>query len=103
ARNVICRATSSWAALNAKTMRPHNPADLPQRLIVTDTDSAIDELLGKIPEPEEKELVYQKEIKYLDIDFLQHVNNVKYVEYVLDCFTLEDYRAAKIRSLQVNF
>src|SRR5688572_29178504 len=84
-------------------MRPQNPAELPQRLIFTDSDSAIDETPGKITEPEDKELVYQKEIKYLDIDFLQHVNNVKYVEYVLDCFTLDDYRAGRIKALQVNF
>ncbi|CAN5916619.1 thioesterase [soil metagenome] len=102
-QNIICLATTSWALLDGATMRPLPGPELRKRLTRMDPDSAIDEVPGKIMEPSRKDLVYEKHIRYLDLDVNRHVNNVKYVEYILDAFPMEDYQARKLVSLQVNF
>jgi medium-chain acyl-[acyl-carrier-protein] hydrolase len=101
--NIICLATSSWALLDAKTMRPLPGAELQKRVHHMNADSAIDEVPGKIMEPSRKDLVYERPVRYLDLDVNRHVNNVRYVEYLLDAFPMEHYQSRKLVSVQVNF
>ena len=66
-------------------------------------DSTIQEIPGKIIEPDSKELAYEKLMRYTDIDVNQHVNNVRLVEAILDCFSIEQYKGRQIISIQVNY
>ncbi len=41
--------------------------------------------------------------RYTDIDFYRHVNTVRYVNLLLNCFTLEEMDAAEVRRLELSF
>jgi medium-chain acyl-[acyl-carrier-protein] hydrolase len=99
----ICLATTSWALLSGHTMRPLPAQELQERLTTRDPEAAIAELPGKIPEPARKEVVYDRHIRYLDLDANRHVNNVKYIEYLLDSFPMDHYQTRRLASVQVNF
>ena len=40
---------------------------------------------------------------YTDIDMNLHVNNEKYIEFILNCYSQEHYQNNKLKSLQVSF
>jgi len=99
----LCLATTSWLLVDSKTMRSVKADELARRVPQFALESAINEAPAKIAEPAEKEFVYEKIIRYMDIDVNQHVNNVKYIEFILDCFPFDFFKTKEIVSLQVNF
>src|SRR5690606_24512513 len=66
-------------------------------------DRAIECKLGKIKEFGNLEEAYEKVIGYSDIDFNGHLNNSKYVDFIMDCFPIKDHQEYDIQSIEVNF
>lgn len=102
-QNAIGTATTCWLMINSSSMRPLKSSDLRKRLPYHDSDSAIEEVPGKIAEPGNKVMVYEKKMRYTDIDVNMHVNNVRHMESILDCFPAEQYVKNRITSIQVNY
>jgi len=102
-QNTIGAATTCWLMINGSSMRPLKSSDLQKRLPYHDTDSAIEEVPGKIAEPDNKAMVYEKKMRYTDIDVNMHVNNVRHMESILDCFPADQYVKNRITSIQVNY
>ena len=40
---------------------------------------------------------------YSDIDVNKHLNNSKYVDFIMDCFSLKDHEKYNIKSIEVNY
>lgn len=100
---IVGKATTAWLLLDSKTMRPVKPDLLLDKVPQYKIERAIEEVPGKIAEPETREFITEKNIGYTDIDVNQHVNNVKYIEFVLDSFTQDQYMGKKISAMQINF
>lgn len=100
---VIALATSSWFLIDSSTKRPVKTEVLKKKIPHFNDDNAIDEQLNKIVEPKDKVWIYKREIHYSDIDIVQHVNNTKYVDFILDSFPLETHLDKKMSSIQINF
>src|SRR5699024_8795628 len=66
-------------------------------------ERAIDGELGKLRVENPLEVAYQKMIGYSDIDFNGHLNNSKYVDYIMDCFRVEEHQKYKVTSIEVHF
>ena len=100
---LIGKATTSWLMIDGKTKRPVRSDTLAHRLPLTETTNAIDEVCGKIETATETLLIHEVKVGYTDIDINQHLNNVRYVEYILNCFPADVYRDNHINRLQINF
>jgi acyl-ACP thioesterase len=37
------------------------------------------------------------------VDLNEHLNNSKYVDYITDCFTMDNYKRYNIKSIEVNY
>jgi len=96
-------ATTCWLLIDARTMRPRKPGDMIDRFSLQDPESAIQEIPAKIAEPGTKRPAYEKQIRYVDIDVNQHVNNVRHIESILDCFLPDRFAQRMISSIQVNY
>jgi medium-chain acyl-[acyl-carrier-protein] hydrolase len=65
--------------------------------------NALDESLDKINPPDRLPEVSRVNAGYSAVDVLGHVNTARYVEWVCDCFTNEEYLAHRMDWLQVNY
>lgn len=100
--NIICRASSRWILLNLEKKRPIRvPADYAD-LYGFDTERAINGDFEDIPEianmVDEKEFFVRRE----DIDTNNHVNNTRYVSWILESVPkviYDDYRLAELKVL----
>lgn len=101
--NVMIKAVSTWIIIDINTRRIKK-----SNLIAIDypdivKERAINCKLGKIKPFGNLEVAYKKVIGYSDIDFNGHLNNSKYIDFIMDCFTYENHQQYFVKSIEVNF
>jgi acyl-ACP thioesterase len=100
---VLCKGTTAWLLLDSKTLRPKILTQIFPDVMLNGEKSALDEYPIKINNIGSKEIVFSKKINYTDIDLNKHVNNAKYVEYILDCYDQDFHKDHIIKSLTISF
>lgn len=100
---IFCRAATAWLLVNVKSKRVNDLKNLPKDIPYLSNEHALTDLPEKISIESKKESVFKKNIVYTDVDMNLHVNNEKYIEYILNCFSQEYYQENNIKSLQVSF
>ena len=101
--NIIAKAISMWVIIDVKTRELRNsetiaidyPEIIPKR--------AIESNLGKIKPVGERKIAYKRIIGCSDIDMNGHLNNSKYIDFIMDCFTIDDLRKYQANSIQVCY
>lgn len=103
--NIIASAISNWVLLDIETREIKKSeiisSDYPD-LPFTE-ERSIDSRLRKLKSYGQLELVYRKVIGYSDTDVNGHINNAKYIDYIMDCFSIEDHKKHTVKSIQVNY
>lgn len=100
---IICSATTGWLLLDLKTLRPKILPKIFPEVKFWDEKAALTDLPDKFPSADNLETVYSQKINYSDIDINQHVNNAKYIEFLLNCYHEEFHKNHYIKSLTVSF
>jgi acyl-ACP thioesterase len=97
-------ATSSWHILSEGAHRPQRVDALKQSFPIPVNKHAIAEKPGKIPAPEitAPEVALQK-VLWSDIDINMHVNNSRYVQWVMDSFPSDFLLTHQVAEMEVNF
>lgn len=102
--NMIAEATSSWLLVNLQTGRSEDPELTPFIPNLYPEKSAISERLELIDVRPNPQILLTKTAAYSDIDMNCHVNNCRYVDWILDALFLDPgMKGKEIRSLQINF
>ena len=99
----IVGSETFWVVFNTQTRRPEALA-LPYKHFVLYPDAkATKEGFSKINIASEKEIVFEKIVFLSDLDIVNHVNNVKYLEWCLDLVDEKLIMNQKIGSFEMNF
>ena len=98
----IGEGSTIWMLIEPDTRKIVSPqkADLPE--IYVKTDRAEPEFLP-IPRMSRIDAVETRVPRYSDIDINGHVNNVRYVNWVLDALPIQKLRDCFVTTLQVNY
>ncbi len=99
----FCRATTAWLLIDAKSKRVTSLKKLPLEVPYQKDKSALAAFPEKLSATRAMEIVSHKQSYYTDIDVNQHVNNARYVEYLLDCYPQEFHREQHINTLTIAF
>ncbi|WP_348797290.1 acyl-[acyl-carrier-protein] thioesterase [Flavobacterium adhaerens] len=92
-----------WAVFNTKIRRPE-PLALPYEHFELYPEMRATQIgFSKINLPSEKEIIFEKTVSLSDIDIVNHVNNVKYLEWCLDLVEETKIMSQQIESLEMNF
>ena len=99
--HVLIRASSTWMVLNKESHRPSlNPfngkrippehyegeLNMPSKCISSDVS-----------------LVETRKVRYSDVDLNGHLNNTKYIDYILDVHDSEFYKKNRISHFVINY
>lgn len=99
----IAAATSAWLVINATTRRMLPPQSLNFNLPKTPELDGLDEPLEKLGLTQSGEERLLVKAGYSAVDMVGHVNNSRYVEWICDTFSLDDYRRRSLDWMQVNY
>ena len=101
--DIICKATTAWLPINIKTKRIIDTSGLPAPINYQAEESAINELPKKVIEIDNNNFVLSKKVRYTDLDLNQHVNNIRYIELIMDSFPVGHYEKFFLNEIEVNF
>lgn len=102
--NIFAKSTSAWLLLKSDTKRPVELKSYAVDIPFQADENALADLPEKLVKPNIPPAVSEKrKIKYSDIDINRHVNNAKYIEFIIDSFDEEFLTNRKINSAEVSF
>ncbi|WP_251554089.1 acyl-[acyl-carrier-protein] thioesterase [Neobacillus muris] len=100
---IIIRAVSKWVIMDIHSRKLRRSDKIGIYYPDNITERAIGGRLEKLKDYGSLETAYTKVIGYSDIDFNGHLNNSKYVDFIMDCFDVEDHKNYSIKTIDINF
>lgn len=101
--NVIIRAVSTWIIFDINTRELQKSERIAIDYPPFIKERAIDCKLGKLKPFGKLDIAYKKVIGYSDVDFNGHLNNSKYIDFIMDCFPVENHKQYGVKSIEVNY
>lgn len=99
----IVGSETFWAVFNTKIRRPE-PLALPiDHFQLYPENKATKKGFSKINFNHEKEIVFEKTVFLSDLDLVNHVNNVKYLEWCLDLVNVDLILNHSLENFEMNF
>jgi len=102
-KEVIGETVSTWMVINIKTRRPQEVGIVKKYLHLIDQNKVLGYIPEKIEDPQDPVEIYTHQVRYSDIDFHQHVNNNKYIEWAINALPYEKINRYRIESFTINF
>jgi len=99
----IVGSETFWAVFNTKKRRPEALALPFKHFELYPDNKATVTGFSKINLNNEKETIFEKTIFLSDLDIVNHVNNVKYLEWCLDLVAPNLILDQKLKSFEMNF
>lgn len=100
---IIGYARTIWVVIDNETRKPVDMTNLLNEDYIADIDCPI-ESQGRIQSiPENDKGKFEFKVKYSDIDMNQHLNSCKYVEHVMDGFTLHKFERRDVKRFEIDF
>lgn len=98
----LVKGSSAWLIVDINSKRPRRMQPYANSMPLNRED-ALKEPLDKIPPLSRVEQQTEIIAQYSDLDVNHHVNNVKYVEWILNLFSLKFQRNHAIREFEINY
>ena len=99
----IVSSETFWAVFNTKKRRPEALALPFSHFELYPDNKATVTGFSKITMSHQKEMIFEKTIFLSDLDIVNHVNNVKYLEWCLDLIETDLILSQKLKSFEMNF
>lgn len=101
--NVIIKAISTWIIMNLKERKIDRGQNVTISYPTIIKERAINAKMKKLKATDPLDTAYTKMIGYSDVDFNGHLNNARYVDYIMDAFPVSEHKKYKINSIEVHF
>ena len=100
--NIIIRASSIWALIDNSTRKVIVDRDVIAKLPMEKMDEELP-LPEKIAIPSDSRFIEKRTIHYSDLDFNSHMNNVRYVELLMDTHDSGFYKENRASFITLNY
>jgi len=95
-------AKSHWIVVNVETKRPQRLDPFLNKMPLVE-EKAIEETFHSVCNFTESVLLEHRKVRVSDVDVYGHMNNTRYIEWVTDTFSSDDYANLNISFLEVHF
>lgn len=100
--NTLVTGTTTWFVIDLNTRRPQRTETY------FSTSIKVGEILFPDRTPKIAPLIdakfnFETKVRFKDIDVNGHLNNVKYIEWILDTFSYDDRKNNRLIDIEINF
>ncbi len=101
--HIFAKAVSTWVVIDMATRRLKRLESIYDTYEMAKRERPIPCKLGRFQPNGPLELLYKRPIGYSDIDVNEHLNNSKYVDFIMDCFRLKEHKKFIVEAIEVNY
>jgi acyl-ACP thioesterase len=102
-QNIIARATSGWLAVDTENKKPKIIDGIKAEMFVYLKDKhGINESPEKLP-PTHKGDSFTIQSNYFDMDLNRHVTSTRYIDWMMDTFTVDFHHRNYPKKISINF
>jgi acyl-ACP thioesterase len=101
--NTIAKAMSSWIVFDVKTRELRKSGLISPEFPLSTRGRALEGKFVKLKAFGPLELVAKKEIREEDADRNGHLNNAKYIDFIMDCLTMEEQKRYQVKQIEINY
>lgn len=102
-RNVIGEATTVWFAVDLIGRKPQRTDSYFHIKLPEDVMSVFPEKLKKLPTNSVRNFTKSIQVSYSDLDMNNHVNNVRYIDWIFDSLSLDFLTNHTVKELEINY
>lgn len=99
----LVSATSAWLIIDRKTTRIQRIDTLGKNFPMQLERHELDVKLDKLESRPSEKTGFEYTVRYTDLDVNRHVNSAKYVQWILDSFSVETLECKILKSFEINF
>lgn len=103
ADGVIGKATTAWFAIDMASRRPQRADTYFHLRIPAGVEQVFSDKLGKLPAPDATDFTGRVRVGYRDLDVNGHVNNTRYMDWLLAGLALDFLKAHTLKELEINY
>jgi medium-chain acyl-[acyl-carrier-protein] hydrolase len=96
-------SSTGWLLLDTRAYRPQPASALPAILPPNARGHALQESLRKLKPLGVLGLEYEHKVFASELDVNRHVNNARYVDWIMDCYAPEVMASKSLRTMQINY
>jgi len=96
-------STSAWIVIDTGKRRPIRPTVFADRLKPAEDTPVMDYVLKKLPGQNHDYVEKRFKVRYSDLDINQHVNNVSYIDWLLESIPSVGDKSRHLSVLEINF
>ena len=100
---LLGRATTSWIVIDLTQRKPQRANSITLNLQLDSVERAFSNEPDKIEPLTNGKLQQTIQVTYSDVDVNQHVNNVRYIEWLLNAFDLAFHQTHHLAELDINY
>jgi acyl-ACP thioesterase len=101
--DALVKAASTWVIMDLHTREIKRDKFLNFFNLALKEERALGKGVDRLKPQDGAELVYEKEIKFSDVDYNNHANNAKYVDFIMDVFSLEEHKKRDLKAIEVHY
>ncbi|HPF88243.1 MAG TPA: thioesterase [Candidatus Limiplasma sp.] len=101
--NIIIRAAAIWAVFDMKARKLSREKIVYEGLPSIVKERAIQTKARKSSPLGQLEPAYTKVVGYSDVDMNGHLNNSRYIDFIMDCFSLESHQRYDVKAIEVDY
>jgi len=94
---------TAWLLVSRKTKHSVDPSQSGLAFQLGNYKAVMPDLPERIPVEEDATPIYSRRVVISDLDVNQHVNNARYVEFLLDAYIPADFKERQPRSLVLSY
>ena len=99
----LVNSSTGWLLLDSKAYKPHLTEALPATLPPNTRGHALEEQLRKLRPFDDLTMEYERKVLASDLDVNHHVNNARYIDWIMDCYAPDETIPRAVRTMQVNY
>jgi acyl-ACP thioesterase len=99
----VAAAVSAWLVLDVQKRRPVRIKPFVERLRPLEGEHILPDTLDKLPGLEFRTYEKRFVVRFRDLDINQHVNNVSFVEWLVESIPAGTLNASVLTELEINF
>ena len=101
--SIVVAASTTWFVIDLVTRKPQKTALYYHAKLPEDVEIVFDTRLNKLEPVESEDFTTSLRVSYGDLDMHKHVNNVRYIEWIMNCLPLEFMNTYFLKEIEINY